>query len=156
MAKTAFKQGKFVPKYPKKYKGDVDNIIFRSGWERRTMQYLDDNPNIVAWSSEEVIIPYVSPIDGRYHRYFVDFYVEVRQPDNTTKIMLLEVKPAAQTTSPKKPASRKSKRYLYEVATYGVNQAKWEAAVSYCNRQGWEFRIITETELFGTGKKKNK
>lgn len=152
MAKN-FKQGIFTPKFPDKYKGDVKNIVYRSGWEKRVMQYLDDNINVIGWSSEEIVIPYRSPVDNRIHRYFVDFYCEVRLPDNTVKVMLLEVKPAAQTQAPKQP-KRRSKRYLYEVATYGVNQAKWEAASSYCQSKGWEFKLITEAELFA--KKTNK
>ena len=32
--------------------------------------------------------------------------------------------------------------------TYGVNEAKWKAAREFCQDKGWEFRIITEAELF--------
>lgn len=145
MAKE-YKQGFYKPKNPKKYLGDPTNIVFRSGWERRVMQYLDDNVNVVKWSSEEVVIPYISPIDNRRHRYFVDFYVEAVNPDGSIKKMLLEVKPKAQTKPP--PVARKTKRYITEVMTWGVNEAKWKAAREYCLDRGWEFRIITEAELF--------
>ena len=142
-----YKQGFFRPKHPKKYIGDPTNIVFRSGWEKRVMQSLDENLNVVRWASEEIIIPYISPIDNRPHRYFVDFYVEAKLADGSIKKMLLEVKPAAQTKPPTTP-KRRTKRYITEVMTYGVNEAKWKAAREYCLDKGWEFRIITEAELF--------
>ena len=142
-----YKQGFFSPKFPKKYIGDPTNIVYRSGWEKRVMQSLDENTNVLRWASEEVIVPYISPIDNRPHRYFVDFYVEARGTDGSIKKMLLEVKPAAQTQPPKSP-KRKTKRYISEVMTYGVNEAKWKAAREYCKDKGWEFRLITEAELF--------
>ena len=142
-----YKQGFFSPKFPKKYIGDPTNIVFRSGWERRVMQSLDENTNVLRWASEEIIVPYISPIDNRPHRYFVDFYVEARAIDGSVKKMLLEVKPAAQTQPPKSP-KRRTKRYISEVMTYGVNEAKWKAAKEFCRDKGWEFRIITEAELF--------
>lgn len=148
-----FKQGIFTPKNPQKYRGNVNNIVYRSGWELRVMQYLDDNANVLLWSSEEIIIPYRSPIDNEIHRYFPDFYVEALLPDNTVKVMLLEVKPAAQTQEPKSP-KRKTKKFLREVVTYGINQAKWEAASSYCQYKGWEFIVLTEKELFAKAKDK--
>jgi hypothetical protein len=143
-----YKQGFFKPMFPKKYRGDPTNIVYRSGWEKQVMKNLDENSSIVAWSSEEIVIPYRSPVDGRLHRYFVDFYVEAMLPDGSIKTMLLEVKPKAQTLEPKVP-KRRTKRFISEVMTYGVNQAKWKAAREYCEFKGWEFQIITETELFG-------
>lgn len=147
-----FKQGFFRPNNPKKYRGDPTNIVYRSGWEKKVMEWLDDNINVVSWNSEEIIIPYISPVDNRPHRYFVDFYVEAIGRDGETKKMLLEVKPQAQTQEPKSQ-QRMTKRYITEVMTYGVNQAKWNAAQDYCRKKGWEFKLITERELFG---KKNK
>jgi hypothetical protein len=149
---TNFKQGFFKPKYPDKYRGDASNIVYRSGWEKRVMQSLDENMNIISWSSEEIVIPYQSPVDNKIHRYFIDFYVEAKMPDGSIKVMLLEVKPVAQTMEPKS-TGRKTKRFINEVVTYGVNQAKWNAASKYAQKMGWEFKIITENELF---KKKNK
>jgi hypothetical protein len=142
-----YKQGFFKPIHPKKYRGDPTNIVYRSGWEKRVMESLDSNPNVISWSSEEVVIPYISPIDNRPHRYFIDFYVEAIRRDGETTVMLLEVKPKAQTQEPKRP-KRNTKRYLTEVMTWGVNQAKWKAAKEYCDYKGWEFKLITESELF--------
>lgn len=143
-----YKQGFFKPLNPNKYRGDPTNIVYRSGWEKKVMENLDENSSIKSWSSEEVVIPYRSPVDGKLHRYFVDFFVEAIAPDGTIKTMLLEVKPKAQTIEPKIP-KRRTKRFLTEVMTYGVNQAKWKAAREYCEFKGWEFKIITENEIFG-------
>lgn len=142
-----YKQGFFKPQNPKKYMGDPTNIVYRSGWEKRVMEWADTQPGVVRWSSEEIVIPYKSPVDNKYHRYFVDFYVETVGRDGQTRKLLLEVKPKAQTLEPKKQ-SRKTKRYITEVVTYGVNQAKWKAADEYCKDKGWEFMLITEEQLF--------
>jgi hypothetical protein len=108
------------------------------------MVYFDRNPEIVWWGSEEFVIPYRSPIDGKRHRYYPDFIV------NTTKgeTVVFEVKPAAQSRPPEKK-SRITKRYLNEVKTWGINQAKWDAAVEFCKDRNWKFQVITEKHLFG-------
>ena len=142
-----YKQGFFKPKNPQKYRGDPTNIVYRSGWEKSVMKWLDETSTVTGWSSEEIVVPYISPIDNRPHRYFVDFYVEAIGRDGRTKNILIEVKPAAQTREPKKP-KRNTKRYLTEVMTYGINQAKWKAAEDYCKDKGWEFKILTEKEIF--------
>ena len=134
-------KGKFRPKNRSKYKGDPDNITYRSLWERQVMKSLDENPNIVEWASEEIVIPYRSPIDGKMHRYFPDFYVKTSIGEQ----WLIEVKPKVQTKPPKKSKSRS--RYLREVKTWGVNQAKWEAAESICKKHGWKWNIWTEDEI---------
>lgn len=139
-------KGRFSPQNPRKYRGDPTNIIFRSLWERRVMKYLDENVNVIEWSSEEIAIPYISPVDGRYHRYFPDFVMKAKQPDGSVKTMMLEVKPKKQTQEPK-VQKRKTKQYITEVVTYGVNQAKWAAAREYCSDRGWLFKLITEDEL---------
>jgi len=147
-----YKQGFFKPTNPKKYIGDPTNIIYRSGWEKRVMEWADTNSGVLRWASEEVVIPYVSPIDNKVHRYFVDFYVEARGRDGETKVMLLEVKPKAQTQEPKKP-KRQTKKFINEVMTYGVNKAKWDAATKWARQNGLTFRVITENEMFANGRK---
>jgi hypothetical protein len=142
-----YKQGLFKPQNPKKYIGDPTNIVYRSGWEKRVMDWCDTNLNVIRWASEEISIPYLSPIDNKYHRYFTDFYVEARGRDGGIRKMIIEVKPKAQTQEPKRP-QRTTKRYITEVMTYGVNQAKWKAAEEFCKDKGWEFLLLTETELF--------
>jgi hypothetical protein len=145
MAYKTYK-GKYSPKNPKKYKGDFTNIIYRSSWERKFMVYCDSNNNVLEWGSEEVIIPYVSPIDGRVHRYFPDFYVKVKQSDGSVKRLIIEVKPKSQCSPPKQP-KRKTKHFLNEVMTWGVNEAKWKAAIKFCKDRGMEFKILTEDHL---------
>ena len=148
-------KGRFSPNNPKKYKGDPTNIIFRSLWERKVMSYLDENPNVVEWSSEEIIIPYISPIDNKRHRYFPDFLIKVKRVDGSTKTMLIEVKPKYQTTEPK-TQKRKTRQYINEVMTWGMNTAKWKYAEEYCLDRGWEFKILTEDEIFGKSSKSKK
>ena len=138
-------KGKFKPINPNKYAGDVKNIIFRSLWERRFMKYCDTNRNVIAWNSEEVVIPYKSPIDGKYHRYYPDFLIRIKSSDDTKKTILIEVKPKKETRPPKK--RKKTVRYLQEVKTWGVNEAKWKAAEEYCKDRKWEFKILTEDHL---------
>ena len=152
---ASYYQGKFKPKNSNKYKGDSSNIIYRSSWELRLFAYLDNHPSVIKWNSEEVVIPYKSPIDGKWHRYFVDVYLEQINSNGNKETILIEVKPDVQTKAPnvgKKltPKGRLSRKYLNEVATYGVNSAKWAAAQEYCTDKGWKFIIVTEKQLFGT------
>jgi hypothetical protein len=139
-------KGKFVPKNIRKYKGDYRNIIYRSSWELKFMKYCDTRPNILEWASEEIVIPYRSPLDNRVHRYFVDFYVKIQESDGTIVKYLIEIKPSKQTVPPKKP-QRQTKSYIYEVTEYVKNQAKWEAAKQFCEDRMWKFKVLTESEL---------
>lgn len=139
-------KGKFKPKNVQKYKGNPTNIIYRSLWELKLMRYLDDHPDVVSWSSEEIVIPYKSPIDGRYHRYFPDFKITKKNKDGTLSTLLIEVKPQNQTRPPQ-VQSKPTKKYINEVATWGINQAKWKAALEYCEERNWNFTVMTEKEL---------
>ena len=138
--------GRFTPKNPQKYIGDPNNIIYRSSWECKVMSWLDINDDVISWNSEETIIPYKSPVDGKWHRYFPDFLIKVKTKDGKLKTMMLEVKPKKQTQAPE-PRKRITKQYINEVTTWGVNQAKWIAANEYCLDRGWEFKLITEDHL---------
>jgi len=139
-------KGRYIPSKPQKYKGDSSKIVYRSLWERKFMVYCDRSDNILEWGSEEIIIPYRSPLDGKIHRYFPDFYVKVKQANGSIKKMIIEVKPKAQCGPPKQ-LSRKTKRFIHEVRTWGVNKAKWEAAIEFCNDRMMEFKILTEDHL---------
>lgn len=141
-----FHQGRFKPKNPQKYMGDPTNIIYRSGWELKLMRYLDQHQSVLEWGSEELIIPYRSPIDGRVHRYFTDFIVKQINSNGIKEVVVIEVKPKAQTKPPEKK-SRVTKRYINEVKTWGVNQAKWQAAEDFCKDRGWKFQIMHEDHL---------
>jgi hypothetical protein len=109
------------------------------------MKYLDDHPSVLWWVSEELPIPYRSPIDQKIHRYFPDFIVRLKQADNKEITVVLEVKPYKQTQKPTQ--KRQTKRFIQEAMTYAVNQEKWRAADLFCKEHGWQFKIITEKEL---------
>jgi hypothetical protein len=143
-----YHQGRFTPINPQKYAGDASNIIYRSSWEKKVMIRLDTSPSVVAWSSEEHVIPYLSPIDGKIHRYFVDFVVKYKdQRTGDMKKMMIEVKPFKQTQPPVK-GKRTTKRFLEESHTYIINQAKWNSATNFASKHGYEFKIMTEKDLF--------
>tara|TARA_R100001015_G_C4589100_1_gene144765 strand:+ start:647 stop:1081 length:435 start_codon:yes stop_codon:yes gene_type:complete len=139
-------KGKYYPSFPRKYKGDPTNIIYRSLWERKFMVYCDKNDNILEWASEEIAIPYRSPVDNRVHRYFPDFYMKVKERGGKIKRYVIEVKPAKQTKPPIKP-KRQTKGYIREAYEYAKNQAKWKMAREFCADRQWEFKVVTEKEL---------
>ena len=136
----------YRPENPRKYKGNANNIICRSTWERKFCRWCDLNESILEWGCEEFFIPYVSPVDNRVHRYFPDFIVKLREKTGRVKTYVIEVKPKKQCVPPKQP-KRQTKSYLYEVKTYAVNQAKWKAADEFCKDRLIEFKVITEDEL---------
>ena len=125
--------------------GNPDNIICRSTWERKMCKYLDYNTNVIRWASEELKIPYYSPVDKKWHNYIPDFLCEILDKTKEVQTYLIEVKPKKQTKQPKK---RNSKLYLSEMARYTINTSKWKAAENFCKDQGWTFKILTEKELF--------
>lgn len=139
------KKGYYFPTNPQKYRGDVNKIVYRSSWEHLAMLWLDTNPSVIAWGSEETVVPYLSVVDGRMHRYYVDFWCQVRQ--NTGKIIeaLLEVKPDKQTRPPRK--SKNGLKYMADMETWLKNDAKWKAARAYCQANGMLFFIVTEKTL---------
>jgi hypothetical protein len=139
-------KGYFKPKNTDKYRGDPTNIVYRSRWELLFMSHLDNHKDVLSWSSEEFCIPYRSPIDGKVHRYFPDFWVKKRNKDGKIEIVVVEIKPYKQTIPPT-PSKRITKSYLYEVQTWGVNSSKWKEAEKYCSERGWKFMKITEKEL---------
>tara|TARA_Y100000034_G_scaffold132483_1_gene195562 strand:- start:934 stop:1284 length:351 start_codon:yes stop_codon:yes gene_type:complete len=111
------------------------------------MIYCDSSNAIIEWGSEEIIIPYLSPWDGRIHRYFPDFYIKVKQADGGIKKMVIEVKPKVQCKPPKKSPKRKTKRWYGEVKTWSINEAKWKYATEWCENNDMEFKILTEEHL---------
>jgi len=139
-------KGKYRVINPEKYRGDIQNIIYRSLWELRFMKWCDENKSILEWGSETVIIPYVSPVDKRVHRYFVDFYIKVLDKEGNTKKYLIEIKPEKYTKPPAIPKI-KTKKFIDEVFQYGVNEAKWKAAFEFCEDRNMKFMILTEKDL---------
>jgi hypothetical protein len=140
-----YKQGVYRP-VGTKYKGPADPI-YRSSWELKFFRWCDKNPNVVEWSSESVVVPYTSPIDGRAHRYFVDNVVKIKEGKEIIKY-LIEIKPKRQTIKPTSHGNKKKSTILYESLTYVKNIAKWEAAKAWCNKRGYKFQILTEDHLF--------
>ena len=139
--------GKYNPINPKKYKGDPSKVIYRSLWERKLMVYCDNTKSVLEWGSEEVIIPYVSPCDGKVHRYFPDFYMKVKQASGKTKKFIVEVKPKYQCKPPVSTPKRKTKKWMNEVKTWVINEAKWKSANFFCESNDMEFKIFTEDHL---------
>ena len=139
-------KGKYKPLRPYKYKGNPTKVTYRSLWERKFMQYCDDNINILEWASEEMFVWYKSPVDNRAHRYFPDFYIKVKESTGVIKKYIIEVKPKRQTKPPAKP-KRQTRGYLREAFEYAKNKAKWKAANEWCLDRGYEFKVLTEKEL---------
>ncbi len=144
---SRYRQGKFKPKNPQKYKGDPTNIVYRSSYELKFMNYCDLNESINQWRSEEFFIPYRSPIDGKVHRYFPDFFVKYKDKNGNDRTLVVEIKPEKDLKMPPTNPKRKTKSWAYQVQTWAKNQAKWEAAKEWCEDRNYEFRILTEKEL---------
>ena len=138
--------GRYKPKNLKKYEGNVSSIKYRSLWERQVMRWLDSNPNVIGWNSEEVVVRYKCKTDGKMHRYFTDLFIRMKDG----KCFLIEIKPKNQTVPPKQ-GSRKTQKYIREVMTYAKNISKWEAATEYAYRNGMTFQIWDEDTIKGLG-----
>ena len=135
-------RGLYRPTNPKKYVGNTKQIVYRSLLERRFMRYCDLNQDILFWASEELPVRYYNPLDKKYHRYFPDFVVKTVNNDK----YMIEIKPSRQAVKPK-PPKKKTKSYMRESFEYIKNQAKWQAAKSYCDDNGMQFKLITEKDL---------
>ena len=140
-----YKQGLYKPKNPKKYKGDIKKICYRSSLELTFMKYCDSNNNVISWSSEEFFIPYLDPTSESIRRYFPDFLIEFKQK-NGIKKYLIEVKPFRQTKKPTR-GKKKPQTYLKETLEYNKNISKWQYAQQWCKKHNVEFKIITEKDL---------
>ena len=138
-------KGRYTVKNPQKYEGDPTKVVFRSLWERQVFKFMDTNPDVIKWQSEETVIPYRCKTDNKIHRYF-DLYIKF----NDGKSYLIEIKRKCQTQPPKEP-KRKTKKYINEVMTYIKNTSKWETANAYCLDRGWEFQIWNEDTLRSLG-----
>lgn len=138
--------GKYSVKNKEKYRGDFSKITYRSSWESYFMGYLDNNPKIVKWNSEGVVIPYFSNADGKKRRYFMDFWFK----DESGQEFFVEIKPKKETMPPHKPTkltTKAQKNYMNELYTYSVNVDKWKAAFKYAEANNIKFRVLTEDGL---------
>lgn len=132
--------GKWKPKYPEKYKGDINKIHYRSFWERQAFKWVESQSSVKWWNSEETVIPYICSTDNKPHRYFIDLTIRF----TNGKTLLVEIKPAQQTVAPKR-------KNLNEALTYMKNTSKWKYAKKYCDDRGYKFEIWTEHTLEGLG-----
>lgn len=139
-------KGNFKPRHPEKYRGNFQNIVYRSGLELKFMVFLDSHRDVLQWASEEFCIRYRSPIDGRIHRYFPDFWIKMKNKHGQIDIKVVEIKPSIQTSQPR-PQPKMTKKYINDVATWTVNTAKFEAAKTFCEDHEWTFEILTEKDL---------
>lgn len=141
-------KGVYKLKNPAKYVGDPNKVVYRSLWERRLCEYFDNSPSVLQWAIEPFAIPYVNAIDGSSHRYWIDFWIKVKDKSGTIKEKLIEVKPYKLTKPPIKQ-EKATKTYLTEVNLWVTNTSKWNAAKKLCKQKNWEFVIITEKNIFG-------
>ncbi len=143
-------KSKFTPRNPLKYHGDVDKITCRSSPERAICRYFDLNLNVVKWSSETHIVPYICATDGQWHRYYVDFYALLRNGEQ----LLIEYKPGSQTTPPTPPKKKTPKAlmsYQNALNVYLKNQSKWKYATEYAKSKGMRFQVWSERHLEAIG-----
>lgn len=145
MSPKIFIQGVYQPVNPNKFMGK--QAVYRSSFELKFFKWADRNPKVIKWGSENVVVPYISPVDNRVHRYYVDSVVHILEGDSI-KRYLIEIKPSKQTIAPSVSKRKRQSTIIYEQVTYAVNQAKWEAAKQYAKHMGMEFQILTEKELF--------
>lgn len=141
-----YKQGRYKPINPQKYLGDVNKIIYRSGWEKQYFIYCDNNPTILQWNSEDTIVPYLSPLDNKMHRYHIDIYIKYKNTSGEIAQALIEIKPHGQTLEPRR-GKKRMKTYTNEVTTYIRNQAKWKAAEIFAEKHGAKFIVLTEVMM---------
>lgn len=147
MARSGIKKGRYRPRHPEKYVGDINKIIYRSSWEESCMTFLDNNTRVIQWGSEIIAIPYRKPTTGRIHKYYPDFWVKYLDENDIVQQELLEVKPSKETRQPTTVGKNK-KTQLYEALSWSINTAKWKAAQLFCDKYGIKFRMVTEREIF--------
>lgn len=145
-----FKQGKYNPINHDKYVGDINDVVYRSSWEYKMMYYLDFNPAVLRWGSETVVVPYFYEVDQKWHRYFVDFVMTVRNSKGQEVTYLVEIKPKKDTEAkmPKKMTEKSKMNYTKALLTKEKNEAKWKAATEFATNNGMIFKVLTEDELF--------
>jgi len=140
-------KGRFRPTNPEKYKGNPNNIFYRSSWELSMMNWLDKTDSVNWWQSEEKCLWYYDPITEKKRRYFPDFIINYKNKSGVTITEVIEVKPQYQVDGPPKNPKRKTKAWVNQVKTFVTNQAKWKATVEICENNGWNFRLLTEKNI---------
>jgi hypothetical protein len=135
----------YVPKNIDKFVGNY--AVCRSSWEEKFCKWCDKTDSVALWSSESIAIQYqyLDPITHKVvsRRYFPDFVIKT----NKGETFIIEIKPYKETVPPVMKGRKKKTTYLTESKTYTVNMAKWRAAQNYCEKHGYQFKIITERAL---------
>ena len=139
-----FMQGKYLVQESAKYVGSKEPT-YRSSWELAFMRMCDTHPNITKWASENVKIPYRSPLDGKYHNYVPDFMIQYTDRDGHNHVELIEIKPSTQT-------SLRNARSQGDAIQTAINAAKLTAAQEWCQRKGIRFKVINEDQIFRNNK----
>lgn len=143
---SKFIQGIYTPINKEKYMG-TGNPVYRSALERDFFLFFDKNPNVTAWASEGIVVPYYFDVDNKVHKYYIDLIAAIKQPDGTSQKFLIELKPHSQTLPPKQSNHKKTSTVLYENLSYRKNQCKWKAASEYAAKKGMKFVVLTEKHL---------
>jgi len=138
---SKFATGKYILKNPKKYVG-TKAPTFRSSWEYKVFQWLDETPGISNWASEPIKIPYQNPITGKVSNYIPDLMFSYLDKSGKQRVELVEIKPLKETLL----EAAKSKQ---DKINFAVNQCKWASASAWCKQNGIFFRILTEKDIFG-------
>ena len=141
-----YTQGVYRILNQEKYKGSLP-CVYRSSLELKVFRWFDNNPNVITWGSESVVVPYQSPLDGRIHRYFVDLVAALKESNGNIKKLLIEIKPHKQTLRPEATKNKKVKTMIYEQTQFALNQAKWQAAEAWSKSKGYQFIILTEKHI---------
>ena len=139
-------QGIYTPINKNKYVGS-SNPVYRSSLERDFFLFFDNNPNVTAWVSEGIVIPYYNDVDKKVHKYYIDLIAAIKDPSGNVQKYLIELKPYMQTQPPKQSNKKKRSTVLYENLMYHQNQCKWKAASEYAAKKGMKFIILTEKFL---------
>ena len=134
---SRFTQGYINPKTCKKlFEGlQADKIIYRSSYEKKLIQWFENNDEVEKWGSECIRVPYLY-IDGKNHSYYPDYLVR----KTNGEIIVIEVKPYNQT---QKPVTENT--WAWE--QWKKNMCKWRATKELCERKGWKFLILTEKTI---------
>ena len=138
-------KGRYQLANPDKYLGNT-LPTYRSGWELQFMRFCDNHTSVTKWSSEPIRLPYLNPVTGKQTVYVPDFLIQYQDKEGNVKTELIEVKPANQAIQERVGRSKRNQMHLI------VNQAKWQVARQYCKQQGMTFRVVTENDMFHTGR----
>jgi len=148
--KSKFRQGLYKVIHPEKYVGDVNNVIYRSGWEKKFCIYCDNQPSIIEWSSEPFKIKYLNGSTFKEHTYYTDFYIKIQDSSDKSKKYIVNINQESQNKKPEIQSKRTLKAlnsYKYNLDQYVKNQSKWVEAKRACEDAGFEFMVITEKFL---------